>query len=39
MISAPYLTKEESGKIAVAGPMMNVALAFALKERLPFHPD
>ena len=29
MISAPYLTKEESGKIAVAGPMMNVALAFA----------
>ncbi len=24
----PYLTREESGKIAIAGPMMNVALAF-----------
>jgi len=28
MIANPYLTREESGKIAVAGPMMNVALAF-----------
>jgi Zn-dependent protease len=28
MIFNPYLTKEENGKIAVAGPMMNVALAF-----------
>ncbi|MCD6455837.1 MAG: site-2 protease family protein [Methanophagales archaeon] len=28
MIINPYLTREESGKIAIAGPMMNVALAF-----------
>jgi Zn-dependent protease len=28
MIFNPYLTREESGKIAVAGPMMNVTLAF-----------
>lgn len=28
MILNPYLTREESGKIALAGPMMNVALAF-----------
>lgn len=28
MIYNPYLTREESGKIAIAGPMMNVALAF-----------
>ncbi|MCD6210594.1 MAG: site-2 protease family protein [Methanophagales archaeon] len=27
MIFNPYLTREESGKIALAGPMMNVALA------------
>ena len=27
MIFNPYLTREESGKIAVAGPMMNVILA------------
>jgi len=28
MIFNPYLTREESGKIAIAGPMMNIALAF-----------
>lgn len=28
MIFSPYLTREESGKIAIAGPMMNIALAF-----------
>lgn len=28
MISKQYLTRAESGKIAVAGPMMNVILAF-----------
>lgn len=28
MIFSPYLTREENGKIAIAGPMMNVALAF-----------
>ncbi len=28
MILNPYLTREENGKIAIAGPMTNVALAF-----------
>ncbi|MCK4476178.1 MAG: site-2 protease family protein [Methanophagales archaeon] len=28
MIFNPYLTREENGKIALAGPVMNVALAF-----------
>ncbi|MGB2842717.1 MAG: site-2 protease family protein [Halobacteriota archaeon] len=28
MIFSPYLTREENGKIAIAGPMTNVALAF-----------
>ncbi len=28
MIFNPYLTREENGKIAVAGPMVNVILAF-----------
>jgi Zn-dependent protease len=28
MIFNPYLTREENGKIAIAGPMMNVLLAF-----------
>lgn len=28
MIFNPYLTREENGKIAVAGPMVNVLLAF-----------
>lgn len=28
MIFNPYLTREENGKIAIAGPMTNVALAF-----------
>lgn len=38
MIFSPYLTREENGKIAVAGPMMNVALAllfFALVSLIP----
>ena len=29
VIFNPYLTREESGKIAIAGPLTNVALAFA----------
>jgi Zn-dependent protease len=39
MIFNPYLTREESGKIAVAGPMMNVILAtlfFALFTLAPY---
>jgi len=28
MISSPYLTREENGKIAIAGPLMNIALVF-----------
>ncbi len=28
MVLNPYLTREESGKIAIAGPMTNAALAF-----------
>jgi Zn-dependent protease len=28
MIFNPYLTRDENGKIALAGPMMNVILAF-----------
>ena len=39
MIFNPYLTKEENGKIAVAGPMMNVILAllfFALFTLAPY---
>ena len=38
MIFNPYLTREESGKIAIAGPMMNVTLAllfFALFSLAP----
>jgi Zn-dependent protease len=39
MIFNPYLTREENGKIAVAGPMMNVLLAFlffALYSLVPY---
>ena len=39
MIFNPYLTREENGKIAVAGPMMNVILAllfFALFTLAPY---
>ncbi|HUV80131.1 MAG TPA: site-2 protease family protein [Candidatus Bathyarchaeia archaeon] len=39
MIFNPYLTREESGKIAIAGPMMNVTLAllfFALFSLAPY---
>jgi len=39
MIFNPYLTREENGKIAVAGPMMNVLLAFlffALHSLVPY---
>jgi len=39
MISHPYLTREQNGKIAVAGPMMNVILAllfFALFSLAPY---
>ncbi len=28
MISSQHLTREENGKIAIAGPLMNIALAF-----------
>jgi Zn-dependent protease len=39
MIFNPYLTREENGRIAVAGPMMNVLLAFlffALYSLVPY---
>ncbi|MBN1762996.1 MAG: site-2 protease family protein [Methanomicrobia archaeon] len=39
MIFNPYLTREENGKIAVAGPMINVLLAFlffALYSLVPY---
>ena len=44
VIFNPYLTREQSGKIAVAGPLTNVALSFAFlalsllaKSVLPAH--
>lgn len=39
MIFNPYLTREENGKIAVAGPMMNVLLAFLFFALYRLAPD
>ncbi len=38
MIFNPYLTREESGKIAIAGPLMNIALALLFLPLFIFAP-